>query len=160
MPFTRKHVFAGLVAAGLILTAACGTPTPDESDGAVPGYGQNGSAPAGAAPGAQATQGADNAPSTDEVQAVTIVASDAMRFEPAALTVEAGQPVRITLRNDGSAVHDLSLTQGVSRPVKLVVQPGQSASATFTLARPGTYSFVCAQFGHALAGMKGTITAQ
>lgn len=37
---------------------------------------------------------------------------------------------------------------------------GQSASGTFTIDRPGTYTFICSQPGHEAGGMKGTITAQ
>ena len=82
-----------------------------------------------------------------------------MRFDPSSLTVVAGRPVRLTVRNGGTAEHDFTLSRGVARPVKLAAKPGQTTSATFTVARPGSYQFVCSVFGHALAGMKGTITA-
>ncbi|HEX2037259.1 MAG TPA: cupredoxin domain-containing protein [Chloroflexota bacterium] len=68
--------------------------------------------------------------------------------------------MRLTLRNDGRIPHDFTLTEGVRRRVSVVAGPEQSASATFTIERPGTYRFVCAQPGHAQAGMIGTITAQ
>jgi uncharacterized cupredoxin-like copper-binding protein len=93
-------------------------------------------------------------------QQLTIHAFDAMRFEANVITVRAGQPVELTLTNDGSSDHDFALSEGVAQPVKVVVKGGQSAAATFTLAQPGTYNFTCSQFGHAGAGMRGTITAQ
>ena len=93
-------------------------------------------------------------------QQVTIHAFDAMRFEPNVITVHVGQTVELTLTNDGSSDHDFALSEGVAEPVKIVVKGGQSAMSTFTLDRPGTYSFTCSQFGHAGAGMRGVLIAQ
>jgi uncharacterized cupredoxin-like copper-binding protein len=52
------------------------------------------------------------------------------------------------------------LSDGVGQPVKIVAKGGQSATSTFTVDKPGTYNFTCSQFGHAGAGMKGSITAE
>jgi plastocyanin len=93
-------------------------------------------------------------------QQLTIHGFDAMRFEPNVITVRVGQPVELTLQNDGSSDHDFALSDGVAQPVKIVATGGQSAAATFTLDKPGTYTFTCSQFGHAGAGMKGSITAE
>jgi uncharacterized cupredoxin-like copper-binding protein len=138
----NRHAFlTALAAAALALSvAACAggmVDTPSAAGGSRPAAG-----------------GADRS-----VQEVTVVAHDSMRFEPTAVTLEAGRPVRLTLRNEGKIPHDFTLTQGVPRPITLVAAAGESASASFTLARPGTYQFVCAQPGHAQAGMRGTITA-
>ncbi len=86
--------------------------------------------------------------------------TDALKFEPATLTVKAGQPITLTFANSGQTVHDWTLTQFAAQPVKITAAGGQSASATFTLDRPGTYTFICSQPGHEAGGMKGTITAQ
>jgi uncharacterized cupredoxin-like copper-binding protein len=48
----------------------------------------------------------------------------------------------------------------VAQPVKLTAQPGQTTSVTFTVDKPGNYTFFCGQPGHEGAGMKGTITIQ
>ena len=98
--------------------------------------------------------------SSTGAQQLTVHAFDAMRFEPNVITVRAGQPVELTLQNDGSSDHDFALSDGVAQPVKIVAKGGQSATSTFTLDKPGTYSFTCSQFGHAGAGMKGSITAE
>jgi nitrite reductase (NO-forming) len=74
--------------------------------------------------------------------------------------VKAGQPVQLTLSNTGQMQHDWSLDQGAAQPVEIVANAGQTATGTFTIPRPGTYTFVCSVPGHAAAGMKGTITAQ
>jgi plastocyanin len=43
--------------------------------------------------------------------------------------------------------------------VKIEATAGQQSAATFTIDKPGTYTFTCAQPMHGLAGMKGTILA-
>lgn len=98
--------------------------------------------------------------STAASQMVSIQASDSLKFDPSTLTVKAGQPVQLTLSNTGQMQHDWSLDQGAAQPVKIVANAGQSATGTFTIDRPGTYTFICSVPGHAAAGMKGTITAQ
>ncbi|HEX2186766.1 MAG TPA: cupredoxin domain-containing protein, partial [Chloroflexota bacterium] len=158
MELSRKRVTAGLLglaAVGLVLTSACtGGAAPAPTTGAAAARGAEARGAANAE-----TRTETQAPSSTEAQPVTMVASDNMRFEPAAITVEAGRPVRLTLRNDGRTTHDFTLSQGVRREVKLVAKPGESATATFTIDNPGTYRFVCSVFGHAMAGMAGTITA-
>ena len=104
--------------------------------------------------------GAEGAAATSAAQAVTVQGTDALKFEPATLTVKAGQPVTLTFTNSGQTVHDWSLAQGAGQPVKISAAGGQSASGTFTIDRPGTYTFICSQPGHEAGGMKGTITAQ
>jgi uncharacterized cupredoxin-like copper-binding protein len=83
-----------------------------------------------------------------------------MDFNPSTFTVHAGQPVQLTLQNTSQTPHDFSLGQGASQPIKITAQGGQTASGTFTIDKPGTYSFDCSMPGHAMAGMRGTITAQ
>lgn len=135
----RKQLGTIVLVAGVGLTTACGSAAlaggPDGADRLAAGA-------------AAATQ------------QLTVTALDSMRFEPGTITVRAGQPVELTLQNRGSMAHDLSLFEGVSQPVKIEAEGGQSASATFTIERPGTYTFVCTVLGHAAAGMRGTIRAQ
>ena len=71
-----------------------------------------------------------------------------------------GQPVQLTLRNTGVAQHDFTLTDGVAQPVKITAAGGQTASGTFTIESPGTYTFECSMPGHAAAGMQGSLTAE
>jgi uncharacterized cupredoxin-like copper-binding protein len=93
-------------------------------------------------------------------QQLTVKAMDTMKFDPPTLSAKAGQPIQVTLDNTGALVHDFSITDGVSQPIKSVAQPGQKAVATFTIDKPGTYTYLCSQPGHEQAGMKGTLTIQ
>lgn len=91
---------------------------------------------------------------------LTVNASDQMRFDPQTLNVPAGQPITVTLVNGGALLHDIVLTDGVEQPVKIEAAGKESAHGTFTMPRPGTYTYICAQPGHEAAGMKGTIIAR
>jgi uncharacterized cupredoxin-like copper-binding protein len=88
---------------------------------------------------------------------------DTMMFDPSTLTAKAGQPIQLTLDNSsGKLAHDFDIdaTDGIAQAVKIEAQPGQSASTTFTVSKPGSYTFYCSQPGHEQAGMKGTLTVQ
>ena len=136
-----KSLVTGALLIGLIVTSACsGTPA---------------SAPSPNTGGVALAAEVHN-----EVQQVTITVGQGMSFDPAAITVRAGQPVELTLRNVGQFPHDFTLTEGVLQPVKITANAGQTASRTFTVEKSGTYNFECSMPGHALAGMRGTITVQ
>jgi len=82
------------------------------------------------------------------------------KFDPPSLTVRAGQPVTINLRNTGTLVHDY-VVQGMPGPeVKGEVQPGRSGTVSFTPSQAGTYRVICAQAGHEASGMVGQLIVQ
>jgi plastocyanin len=88
-------------------------------------------------------------------------------FEPAELTVKAGEAVTINLTNDGVAIHNMRIAgadgkyntddDGISDPD--IVQSGGTAKLDWTApAQPGQVKFQC-DF-HVTVGMVGTITVQ
>ncbi len=107
------------------------------------------------------------------------------RFEPRTLTIPAGKPVRLILKDAGHIAHDVGV--GGMRATILAVQhsdamgsidpaeareiaemaengtvhihlaPGNTASEVFQVNRPGTYRFACEIPGHVAAGMVGQI---
>ena len=94
-------------------------------------------------------------------QQITVKSLDTMAFDPTTLSAKAGQPIQLTLDNSSAKLqHDFDMNDGVAQPVKLTAQPGQIANVTFTIDKPGSYTFFCGQPGHESAGMKGTITIQ
>jgi uncharacterized cupredoxin-like copper-binding protein len=125
---------AALAAAASLATAACAS-LPAESG------------PATASVGADGTQ------------RVEVEVANELRFAPSSIVVSVGKPIELTLRNIAQQRHDFTMTEGVSVPVSVVVGGGESSTATFTFASPGTYHFICAQEGHAQNGMRGTIVA-
>jgi uncharacterized cupredoxin-like copper-binding protein len=91
---------------------------------------------------------------------VTIVGTDDFRMNPSTITVQAGQQLEVTFQNGGEILHDFTAQQGLSKPVTIVEDGGQSGTATITYNKPGTYKFFCSQPGHDQLGMHGTITVQ
>ena len=127
-------VFSSALSVVILASAACASTTPGELT------------PASVAP--------------DGTQHVTISVEDGLKFQPAAVIVRAGQPIDLTLRNADESAHDLTLNEGVAQQVKLTANGGETTSWTVTFDTPGTYKFECSMPGHALLGMRGTITVQ
>jgi uncharacterized cupredoxin-like copper-binding protein len=113
-------------------------------------------------------------------QAITVSAR-AMQYQPAKIEITAGQPVRLTFRNNDALEHDLSvmefpMSQIGATPEPVVghdmdpttVEPelhvaaamGETGMLEFTPSKPGTYEFFCTVVGHRQAGMVGTLTVR
>lgn len=90
-------------------------------------------------------------------QSVLVVMTE-FKFDPAAVTVQANQPVRLTARNNGSVVHDWWVQ--LDNVVQAKANPGQSATVEFTPTRPGTYRVLCTEPGHEQAGMVGSLVVR
>ena len=77
------------------------------------------------------------------------------KFDPATITAQVGQPVRVTVTNTGSLEHTFTVTElGVDEPLPV----GQTIMVEFTPAQSGTFELVCTVPGHKEAGMVGTVT--
>ncbi|HEY8490626.1 MAG TPA: cupredoxin domain-containing protein [Dehalococcoidia bacterium] len=80
--------------------------------------------------------------------AVTVVGTDDAgqnnRFEPDTVTIPAGESVRITFRNEGTAVHNMHVTAGDEEfSSDQIVNPGASSTFQVQVDRAGTYEFRC-----------------
>jgi uncharacterized cupredoxin-like copper-binding protein len=78
-------------------------------------------------------------------------------FQPNTLTVAKGTPVTIDLVNNTPLPHTFTLPVF---HVNQVLNPGQTATVTFTPDRTGTFYFYCAEPGHTEGGMVGKLTVQ
>ena len=78
-------------------------------------------------------------------------------FTPAKLTLKAGQPSTIALKNTGSIEHDLTVDDA---GFKLTVTAGKTGDKELKVDKPGTYEFHCSVAGHKDAGMKGELTVE
>jgi plastocyanin len=74
-------------------------------------------------------------------------------FAPPFLIVEKAGTYRISLRNDGSVPHNLTIT-GVGKIPD--VEPGETMTAELTLEK-GNYEYFCSIGDHAEQGMDGTL---
>ena len=99
--------------------------------------------------------------------AATVSMSNQLAFEPASITIKAGETVRFV--NDSVLPHTVtadpakarnpdstSLPEGAETFDSGNLAAGESFSHTFT--KPGTYQYFC--IPHELAGMTGTIIVQ
>jgi uncharacterized cupredoxin-like copper-binding protein len=109
---------------------------------------------------------AETAPKGASVQIIAGPPNE-FTFQPSQVTVQAGQPVTITLVNKGSLEHDLHIEAlGVKLPVGKtpkdhpLLAPSKSVTLTFTPTKKGTFEFVCTVPGHKEAGMKGVIVVR
>jgi uncharacterized cupredoxin-like copper-binding protein len=119
------------------------------------------------------------APADEADRTVEIVARDTMRFEPAHITVEAGETVTFRVRNVGQLQHSFTLgSHGYHQqhdremmdmpmddlahhmddsPNGMVVQPGETGTLTWRFRKGGAIEFACHIPGHYPAGMKGRL---
>lgn len=118
-------------------------------------------------------------------QEVTVEAVD-LAFTPATVEVAAGQPVKLTLQNNGALEHDFSIMeievetvheeagehsggeheQGgehvmtIHPELHLAAAAGTVGTLEFTVSQAGTYEFFCSVAGHKEAGMVGTLVVE
>lgn len=87
------------------------------------------------------------------------IAASEYRFEPAALTVNAGE-VTFEVTNNGTEEHEFELFKGdtVVDEIEGLV-PGLTRDLSVTL-EPGAYTFACKLAGHDTVGMTGTLTVE
>jgi len=107
---------------------------------------------------------------------VNIAMDDQMRFTPDLLQVQAGQTVRLVVRNAGKLPHELVLgtdAEIVSHAAEmkradakghdhgamaaLTVEPGQTGELVVQFSQSGTFQMACLIPGHYEAGMRGQV---
>lgn len=106
---------------------------------------------------------------------VTLDMTDAMRFSPDTLTVQAGETVRFVVRNTGRMLHEMvigtpdELAKHAAMMARFPgmehdeaymahVDPGKTGEIVWHFNRAGSFEFACLIGGHYEAGMRGTVT--
>lgn len=99
-----------------------------------------------------------------------VVAATEWRFVPGILTIRAGDPVTIELRNDGTVVHDWAvLSSRVAtesdfredmRIATVTAESGAVERVTFPPPPPGQYQVICTIPGHFSSGMEGLLIVE
>ena len=93
------------------------------------------------------------------------------RFEPNLVTIRAGEPVTVTLRNEDPIAHEWIVgTEEVHQrhrignepyhdqlPTEVTVAALSTLTTTITFGEPGEYAFICHLPGHEAYGMRGTL---
>ena len=122
---------------------------PSSTPGAMSGWATEGSpVPADPDDGAAASP---SAPAT-----VTVEAGDQW-FAPNEIQIRSDEPTVLALTGVGQSAHNLTVDE---LGLQLHVGPGITSEVTLSELPPGSYSFYCSVFGHARAGMHGTLTIE
>lgn len=106
-------------------------------------------------------------PALAEEPAATVAMTDAMRYDPPSITINAGETV--LWRNTSGLVHTVTAEPEAARDPSHVqlpegaepfgsgmIQSGDTFTHTFTV--PGEYTYFCVP--HEMLGMVGTVTVQ
>lgn len=129
--------------------------------------------------GGAATPSAVAPVTSGQAQQIDVKLSDALKIEPAAMTVPAGVPVTFVVTNAGTVLHEFVLgdaadqqahdkemmaTGGMSmpkdEPMAIGVEPGKTKELTVTFEKAGAILAGCHIVGHYAAGMKAEITIE
>ncbi len=114
-----------------------------------------------------------------QAQRIDVKLSDALKIEPAAMTVPAGVPVTFVVTNSGTVLHEFVLGDeadqqahdeemmaagGMSmpkdEPMAIGVEPGTTKELTVTFEKAGAILAGCHVVGHYAGGMKAEITIE
>jgi uncharacterized cupredoxin-like copper-binding protein len=151
-----RLVRLALIPAAILLVAAC--------------------SPGGATPGAPSAA-MSSAPSASAATRIEVTLTDALKIEPASMTVPAGAPVTFVVTNSGATDHEFYLGDeaaqakheeemaemggmGHDEPEGIAVKPGETKELTYIFAEPGETIAGCHVAGHYGGGMKANITVE
>lgn len=94
---------------------------------------------------------------TPRVKEVTVIGND-YSFNPPNIPVKAGEPVRITFKNEGEEMHNLMIN-GLNKKTN-TIGSGQVDVLEFTAPSNGIYEFICSVGNHRTQGMIGKIIVE
>jgi uncharacterized cupredoxin-like copper-binding protein len=80
---------------------------------------------------------------------VTVAALDG-DFQPESIDAVAGEPINVTVTNEGEALHDFTLEQA---DIHVNVAAGETKETSLTIDESGTYKAICTVPGHEESGM-------
>lgn len=161
-------------AASALVLAACGGEKAAPADSAAATADTAAMAAPAATPDAGAAT-ATAAPATGTTHDVKMIGDEkGYRFEPANLTVKAGDAVKFTMVSGGPhnvsfdeaaipAAGKAQLTANIPNPAaplstQMLLNPNETVTISFANVAPGTYNFNCTP--HLAMGMKGVITVE
>ena len=101
--------------------------------------------------------GTEEVPQTTPAREVTVSGTE-FSFNPASISVKAGERVRVTFKNEGAAPHNFAIAElGVSTNT---IGGGMTDTVEFTTPSSGTLTFFCSVSGHRKRGMEGNLNVQ
>lgn len=152
---TRQSRWAALAAVLALTLPACAASGDGGDSGGIDQGGHQ--SPNTITSGASPEPGHDQqVPSRIEGAAEKVVTASAFRFEPAQLSVRAGQPINIALTST-DILHDFTVE---GQDFHLAADAGQTTAGGLTIDRPGIYTVYCSVTGHREAGMELVLTVE
>jgi len=162
-------------AASALVLAACGGEKAASADSAAATTTDSAAVAAPAATPDAGAATATAAPATGTTHDVKMVGDEkGYRFEPANLTVKAGDAVKFTMVSGGPhnvsfdeaaipAAGKAQLTANIPNPAaplstQMLLNPNETVTISFANVAPGTYNYNCTP--HLAMGMKGVITVE
>ena len=114
---------------------------------------------------------------TAGARTISVQATDALRFEPATITVKAGEQIRFEVTNTGAVrhefligdeaaqmAHETEMTEmggmATDEPNGIFIEPGQTKTLEMSFPTAGSLLIGCHEPGHYAGGMKATLTVQ
>ena len=88
---------------------------------------------------------------------VLVVTATDFGFSPAELVVQVGEPVNLTLVNEGAVPHDLTI---LGLGVHVAAGPGQQVTVGMVPEKTGSFEIVCTYPGHSDLGMTGVMVVR
>lgn len=123
-----------------------------------------------------APSGGGASPTDQGPRTIQVRMSDDLRFEPAQLTVQAGETVRFEVTNAGAVVHEFLIGDEAAQDgfemdmsgggmqedtdAGVSVEPDGTETFEFTFEEAGQLLAGCHEPGHYAGGMKATITVE
>jgi plastocyanin len=104
--------------------------------------------------GSATTTNGQAPPAIPDAPSITVAAGD-MWFAPDVVHATLGEPVNLTVTNQGAVFHDLVIDE---LDLRVAVDAGQTTTAGLQVDRQGEYVYYCSVPGHAAAGMRGTLS--
>ena len=116
--------------------------------------------------------GAPAKPASTQPRTITLNLAE-FQFQPAEITVDVGQPIKLVMKNNGTVLHDFVCTDAMvevmeehgaehdmgemSTNMHAAIEAGQQSTLEFKATQAGTYTFYCTIAGHKEAGMVGKL---
>ncbi|HKZ24803.1 MAG TPA: cupredoxin domain-containing protein [Acidimicrobiia bacterium] len=88
---------------------------------------------------------------------VLVVTATDFGFSPAELVVQVGEPVNLTLVNEGAVPHDLTI---LGLAVHVEAGPGQRVTVGMVPEKTGSFDILCTYPGHSDLGMTGVMVVR
>lgn len=86
------------------------------------------------------------------------VSGTEFKFSQSSLSINAGETVNITFKNEGKMSHNF-VVDGLNAKTK-ILSPGQQETITVRADKAGTYIFYCSVGNHRAQGMVGTLEVE